>query len=223
MSKPKLLDLFCGAGGAGMGYYRAGFEVTGIDIKSQPRYPFTFIQGDALEYLEKHGHEYDIIHASPPCQRFTKLNNIKSIKQHTDNYADLVNETRDLLRKIGKPFVIENVSGAPLETSIILCGAMFGLKVYRHRLFESSILLFQPAHIPHNDKTPMAGRGISPKGFISVCGFGCASRHLPDGMNYLQYARMAMGIDYMNAHELAESIPPAFTEWIGKQLIGVVA
>lgn len=167
--KPRLLDAFCGAGGAGMGYHRAGFEVTGVDIQPQKRYPFRFIQGNALEYIYKHGHEYDAIHTSPPCQTHTNLNNIKKIKASTEaNYLDLVPQTRALLEMIGKPYVIENVVGAPLLNPMMLCGSMFGLKVYRHRLFESSVLLFAPPHYPHRDKTPSSGRGPSPKGFISI-------------------------------------------------------
>lgn len=220
--KPRLLDLFSGAGGAGMGYHRAGFEVTGVDIHPQKRYPFKFIQGDALEYLYKHGHEYDVIHASPPCQTHSKLNNIKQIKASTDvNYLDLVPQTRALLEMIGQPYVIENVVGAPLLNPITLCGSMFGLKVYRHRLFESSVFLFAPPHYPHQDKTPSSGRGVSPKGFISINSGG--AWNIPEGYTAASYKRMAMGIDWMTQKELTEAIPPAFTEYIGRQLLAHVA
>ena len=131
----KLLDLFCGAGGAAMGYHRAGFDdITGVDIKPMPRYPFKFIQGDALEYLAAHGAEYDVIHASPPCQAY-------SIMQHANHmrkdHPDLVDSVRDALKQTGKPWIIENVPGAPLIDPILLCGLSFGLRVIRHRLFES--------------------------------------------------------------------------------------
>lgn len=118
----RLLDLFCGAGGAGEGYRRAGFEVVGVDIKPQPKNPHRFIQGDALEYLAEHGGEYDAIHASPPCQAHCDLKHMWNAK---DN-PDLIGPTRELLQKIGRPYIIENVEGAPLISPIILCGTMFG-------------------------------------------------------------------------------------------------
>lgn len=219
--KPRLLDLFCGAGGAGMGYYQAGFEVTGVDIHPQKRYPFRFVQGDAIEYLYKHGHEYDVIHASPPCQTHTKLNNIKKIQASTEQrYLDLVPQTRELLQMIAKPYVIENVVGAPLLNPTLLCGSMFGLKVYRHRLFETSWYCFAPPHYPHKDKTPPSGRGVSPKGFISINSGG--ARNIPEGYTAAGYKSMAMGIDWMTQKELTEAIPPAFTRWIGEQLLTVI-
>ena len=220
----KLLDLFCGAGGAGVGYHRAGFEVTGVDIAPQPNYPFTFIQADALEYLCEHWQEYDVIHASPPCQRYTQLNRIKSIAQFTDSYADLIGITRTLLRFTDKPYIIENVPGARklMRNPVMLCGSMFKqLRVYRHRLFESNIMLFTPQHLPHNDSTPAANSGVSPKGFTSVCGNG-GIRNLPDGWTTLSYVSMAMGIDWMKRREISESIPPAFTEYLGKQMLRAV-
>ena len=128
----RLLDLFCGAGGAAMGYYRAGFEnIVGIDNKPQPNYPFEFIQVDALEYLVEHGSEYDIIHASPPCQAFSW-----AAARWDKEYPDLISATRDLLLRTGKQYIIENVITAPIEKSLLLCGTMFGLGVIRHRHFE---------------------------------------------------------------------------------------
>jgi site-specific DNA-cytosine methylase len=130
--KPRLLDLFCGAGGAGMGYHRAGFEVVGVDIAPQPHYPFEFHQGDALEYLAAHGHEFDAIHASPPCQRYSS---IQRITKNKHKWPDLVDPVRQLLIKSGKPYVIENVQGAPLRVDAFMCGSMFGLGMIRHRIF----------------------------------------------------------------------------------------
>lgn len=133
MRKPRLLDLFCKAGGAGYGYWQAGFDVVGVDIEPQKRYPFTFIQADALEYLARHGGEYDAIHASPPCQAFSKMKNPD--KAHRKAHPDLVDPVRELLMRTGRPYIIENVPGAPLLSPVTLCGSQFGLKVYRHRVF----------------------------------------------------------------------------------------
>jgi len=251
MNRPKLLDLFCGAGGAGMGYYRAGFDVVGVDIKCQPRYPFEFIQADALAYIAAHGWEYDAIHASPPCQSHSRITPKYALHRH----VDLIPHTRFFLEALGLPYVIENVAGAraTLRNPIMLCGSQFGLKVYRHRLFESNVLLFEPAHYPHRDQTPRAGHGISPKGFLSVTsgGQGIKAHQIAElerlqigidpkrrsgvyGMSPkgfisvtghfsgVEYARYAMGIEWMTQDELAQAIPPAYTEWIAHQLIRAI-
>lgn len=215
----KLLDLFCKAGGAGMGYHRAGFDVVGVDIAPQPNYPFEFHQADALEYLAAHGHEFDVIHASPPCQKHSRIASLaKARNGGYGGHPDLIGPTRELLLKLGKPYVIENVQGAPLINPVRLCGCQFPqLRVYRARLFESNLELATPPHYPHNDSTPSAGNGISPKGYISVCGMGGVR-----GMNsreILAYWSMAMGINWMTRNELREAIPPPFTEFIGVQLI----
>jgi DNA (cytosine-5)-methyltransferase 1 len=211
-----LLDLFSGAGGAGMGYHRAGFDVTGVDIKPMKRYPFEFVEADALEYLAAHGHEYDVIHASPPCQFYTELPGDFS------DYPDLIAATRAALLLIGKPYIIENVSGARRELNhpIMLCGHQFGLRTYRHRLFETKPFLLAPPHLPHPEACPRSGRGRSEKyGFISVTGNGGAPNL---GMPYLDYAREAMGIDWMSRSELSQSIPPAYTEFIGRHMMAYV-
>lgn len=205
--KPKrLLDLYCGAGGAAMGYYRAGFtEIVGIDIKPQPRYPFTFIQADALDYLAEWGFVYDAIHASPPCQRYTHMLNHGLTSREV--HPDLVRPTRLALEATGKPFVIENVPGAPLLNPIVLCGEMFGLRVTRHRLFESNWMLLGPSHPRHQ---------------------GSHIRKQNDGGYYFRvYGHetgkaewgAAMGIDWMRSPELAQAVPPAYTEWIGKRIL----
>jgi len=206
MSKPRLLDLFCGAGGTSMGYHRAGFEVEGVDIKPQSHYPFKFYQADALTFpLEG----YDAYHASPPCQAYISFGYLDKSK-----YPDLIAKTRELLRATNKPYVIENIPGAKrlLENPIILCGKSFGLKVYRHRCFECSFSVKELDHISHHDSTPGAGYGISPKGFISIAGH----------MNNVAYAKQAMDIDWMNGGELSQAIPPAYTEYIGKYLMKAV-
>lgn len=210
----KLLDLFCGAGGAAMGYYRAGFtDITGIDIKPMKRYPFKFIQADALEYLEEHGREYDVIHASPPCQVYSITKNLKTI---TKTYPDLIDKIRIVLLEIGRPYVIENVVGAPLLNPLMLCGSMFGLGVIRHRLFESAPpIWFSPASCRHGRVLPMwwaTRKKFLEQGrqhqFICVAG---DSFLVSEG-------RKAMGIDWMTRKELAQAIPPAYTEFIGRQL-----
>jgi DNA (cytosine-5)-methyltransferase 1 len=207
MSKLKGLDLFCGAGGASVGYHRAGFEMTGVDLYPQKNYPFTFVQADALEYLAEHGHEFDAIHASPPCQAYSVTQNI-----HGREYPELVEPTRAALDACDLPYVIENVIGAPLHTTIELCGAMFGLSVYRHRRFESNVMLFQPHHPKHIAICTQVGRRPKPGEFMTVAG------HFAD----IRTARQAMGIDWMTRDELAQAIPPAYTEFIGHQLMAVI-
>ncbi len=215
-TKPKVLDLFCGAGGCSMGYSQAGFEVVGVDIKPMPRYPFRFILGDALEVLVEmiesgEIEEYSLIASSPPCQKYTNMGNVWKGKE----YPDLVAATRTILIDTGLPYVIENVEGARdwLINPILLCGSMFGLRVYRHRLFECNPWLLMPPHIAHQDSTPKAGRGTaSPKGFISVAGH----------FSNVEYAKEAMGIDWMVRDELSQAIPPAYTQWLGCQMLEMV-
>jgi len=216
----KCLDLYCGGGGASTGYHRAGFEVVGVDCNPQIRYPFKFIQGDAIEYCLNHGHEYDLIVASPPCQAYTVLRSVLT-KEAKAKHQDLIDPTRDAILKTGKPYVIENVGGAKhkLRNPIMLCGTYFGLKVYRHRYFECSHFMLSPSHFPHKDDLQGSGRGLSSKGFISVTGNG-GDRSL--GSNYFPYAKQAMGIDWMSRKELSQAIPPAYTEWIGNEFLKVL-
>lgn len=199
----RLLDLFCGEGGAGEGYRRAGFEIVGVDIASMPKNPSMFIRGDALEYLAAHGREFDAIHASPPCQAHSYLQNI-----WLREYKSFIVATRTLLESLGKPYVIENVPGAPLKNPVVLCGNSFGLKVYRHRLFETNWGLVGKPHVRHIHR---AGYGYVPTGdqFYTVSG------HYGD----FKGASAAMGIDWMSHKGLAQAIPPAYTEWIGRQLL----
>lgn len=202
--RPRLLDLFSCAGGAAMGYHRAGFDVVGVDINPQPRYPFEHHVGDAIEFVTAHGHEFDAIHASPPCQAYTNAQKIRG-----NTHPDLVAPTRKALEATGRPWVIENVPGSPLESPAVLCGAMFGLRTYRHRWFESNWPLMPPFEEPH--AAPVAKMGRTPRDgeFMHVVGHfaGVAA------------AREAMGIDWMTRDELAQSIPPAYTEFIGSQLL----
>jgi len=211
MKKPKLLDLYCGAGGATRGYQMAGFYVVGVDHKPQPHYVGDeFVLADALEYVRcTGGHEFDVIHASPPCQAYTRAQSIQN-RQH----PRMIDDVRIALMSLKRPWIIENVVGAPLVYSVILCGTMFNLKVYRHRLFESSILLLQPeCHHP----------SYLMDGFVSVYGNVVRGRQTGNRGNHYKrytvaYAQQAMGIDWMTRDELREAIPPAYTEFIGKQL-----
>jgi DNA (cytosine-5)-methyltransferase 1 len=210
--KPRLLDLFCGAGGAAMGYHRAGFEVVGVDIKPQPHYPFEFIQADALDELVLPGFErFDAVHASPPCQAFTRAKHLRTAQGGETEALDLIEPTRRLLRRLGLPYVIENVPGAPLH-GVTICGSTFGLKVRRHRVFESNVYI---PPLPCNHK--FQGR---PVGVYHVL-----NDHVPQGgttASTLEEGQEAMGIDWMTWAELKEAIPPAYTKWIGHNLISVI-
>jgi DNA (cytosine-5)-methyltransferase 1 len=208
--KPRLLDLFCGAGGAGMGYSRAGFDVVGVDLSPQPRYPFEFHQADAMAFpLDG----FDVIHASPPCQAYSK-----AMKHLAAPTPMLLEATRERLENAGVPWVIENVVGAPIPESsdlfgdhgLMLCGSAFGLRVWRHRLFLTS--------------APMVGPGCRHKGWAmnphSVAGrlriYAEFGRRDPEIL-----WRNEMGVEWMERYEAREAIPPAYTEWIGTQLLDV--
>jgi len=223
--KPKLLDLFCGAGGAARGYQLAGFHVTGVDIVAQPRYiGDAFHQGDALEYCAAHGAEFDVIHASPPCQFASKLRALHSGRE----YHNFIPDTRAALQATSKPWIIENVEGAKkhLRNPIMLCGTMFGLAVddaelWRHRMFELSGFFLLTQSCNHN-----AGRIIGVYGghgrdrrVITVVGHsgGSSTRQATNGFSKNQ-RNVAMGIDWMTQAELSQAIPPAYTEFIGRQL-----
>lgn len=186
-----------------MGYHRAGFEVVGFDIKPQPNYPFEFHQADALT-VDLSG--FDVVHASPPCQHYSVMSACRP--GLADEYPDLVAPTREKLVAGGLSYVIENVVGAPLIDPVMLCGAMFGRSLYRHRLFESDIPFVVPPHPRHIVPTSKAGHW-RPGTVISVSG-NCAPVAL---------ARKAMGIDWTNRKELAEAIPPAYTEYLGRQIL----
>lgn len=222
VSRPVILDLFCGAGGAAMGYSRAGFDVVGVDIKAQPRYPFEFIQGDALEYLATAGlSRYSAIHASPPCQEYTIARQI-----HPEiHYPRLVGPTRDLLNASGLPYVIENVPGSPLINYFELCGRTFGLNVKRHRWFETNpllSLLVPPCPKGHpGDWLLVFGQTVLSRGKTigRAKGGGPRIKRTHQGTDP---GRQALGIDWMNRDELSEAIPPAYTEYIGRHLMASI-
>lgn len=227
----RLLDLFCGAGGASVGYSRAGFDVVGVDIKPQPRYPFEFHQVDALMIMADlldgwptSGFaagdvlaDFDAIHASPPCQRWSDL---AKRNGNAHEWPDLIAPTRALLERSGLPYVIENVEGAPLIDAVMLCGVSYPpLRVLRHRLFESNVPLFPPPHQRHplvytrDKRKAHYGRLDDRTAFVTVTGGGNSS---------VAAARDAMGIDWMTKDELNEAIPPAYTEWVGRNIMQAI-
>jgi DNA (cytosine-5)-methyltransferase 1 len=201
----RLLDLFCGQGGSSWGYHLAGFDVTGVDIRPQPRHPLPFIHGEALEYLAEHGHEYDVIHASPPCRAYTKARGGVRIAYR---HPDLVVPVREALIALGKPYVMENVPGAPLLDPVELCGAMFGLRTYRHRRFETSFPLAVPDHPEHVVPVARMGRPASEGQFLSIVG----------NFSGVVAAREVMGMPWANQDGLRQAVPPAYTRWIGSRM-----
>ena len=217
--KPRLLDLFCGAGGAAKGYQEAGFYVVGVDIKPQPRYcGDEFHQADAMEFpLEG----FDAIHASPPCQAYS-VGSARWRATGTE-YPDLLDATRDRLIATGRHYVIENVEGARsrMRSPFRLCGQAFGIGVVRHRLFETNWLCLTPVHV--------RCAGAVQRDLVSVTGHGPPGRHYRavtvagHGGNSRSFAlatwKEAMGIDWMTRDELTQSIPPAYTKFIGEQLM----
>ena len=212
--KYRLLDLFSCAGGAGMGYHRAGFKVVGVDIDPQPNYPFEFIQANALTLDEDFLASFDAIHASPPCQSYSDL---AKRNGNAHLWPRLIERVREMLQGTGLPYIIENVEGAPLLDPIVLCGTMFPpLRVIRHRLFESNIKLVAPTHGKHPLVFTMDKRKNHYKkldqnvSFVQVTGGGNCS---------IANAKDALGIDWMTKYELNESIPPAYAAYLGNQLM----
>lgn len=210
-----------------MGYHRAGFDIVGVDIVPQPRYPFPFIQADALEVL-RGGHywkanddnryglnDFDAIHGSPPCQAFTDLQHMYNAKSH----ADLLTPTRAALIALGRPYVIENVEGAPMQNYITLCGTALGLgtdtaELRRHRRFEV---------VPHLLMVPPCGHGGKPAVIGVYGGHGRDRRRTTNTQHFSTAERaQAMGIDWMTGNELSQAIPPAYTEYIGRHLIAAL-
>lgn len=197
-----------------MGYYRAGFDVVGVDIAPQPRYPFRFEQADVLRLDPRWIAAFDVIHASPPCQAYSDL---AARNGNGDRWPKLIEPIRDMLRNCGLPYVIENVEGAPLQDYIVLCGTMFtGLRVLRHRLFETNFPVVPPRHHPHpkvhtlDKRKSHYGKTDEWKDYVQVTGGGNSS---------VAAASDAMGIDWMIKKELNEAIPPAYAEFIGRELL----
>lgn len=225
MTRPRLLDLFCGAGGAGTGYDRAGFEVVGVDIEPQPNYPFEFVRADALSVLRgmtnypsfsgemwRPGY-FAAIHASPPCQKFTAYR--RRGGGVGDGYPDLIAPVREQLEQIGLPWVMENVARSPVRPLVHLCGSSFGLDVQRHRWFETDVPMMSPpcAHGLQKPRFPCATNRTNLRRTVEI---GVWRIPLP-------VQQQAMGIDWMTLAELTEAIPPAYTEYIGGHLLEVLA
>lgn len=222
----RLLDLFCGEGGAAAGYLAAGWDVVGVDNRARvgKRYPGRFIHGDALEHLFHHGDEFDAIHASPPCQRFTHGN---VAGNQADRHPDLITPTRAMLDELtGRPWVIENVPRSPLRHPLVLCGSMFGLTttdedgtplvLRRHRWFESNMPLTAPGPCRHVRGEQVAGS------------YGGARRDKDEARKirkggYVparEVQERLLGITWMTGHGLTQAVPPAYTQWVGRQLAG---
>lgn len=220
--KYKLLDLFCCAGGCAKGYHDAGFKVVGVDIVDRPNYPYEFIKADALEILKDESFisQFSVLHSSPPCQNYSKLKYLSgNVEKWEEEHVDLIAPTRELLIKTGKPYVIENVEGAPLINPIKLCGSQFeNMYTQRPRLFESNIHLRKPDAPVVRHKTLKLGQGPAEDGYITVAG-----TRPPKGMNEVQaklyYGFALGGIDWMSLEELTQAIPPIYTQFIGKQII----
>ncbi|WP_435193213.1 SAM-dependent methyltransferase [Streptomyces sp. NRRL F-5630] len=203
--RPRLLDLFCCQGGAAKGYADAGFDVTGVDIASQPRYPHRFVQADAIEFVLAHGSAFDFVHASPPCQHDSECQRLQG-----NTHPDLIAPTRDALNATGRPWVIENVRGAlpKLHDPVMLCGQMFRLANYRHRYFEpgGGFTLSQPHHPAHTVPQAKMGRPVPPGHFGQYVG----------NFSGVQAARDTLGVPWMNRDGIRECIPPAYTQHIGR-------
>lgn len=206
----KLLDLFCGVGGASVGYAEAGFEVTGVDLKHGKRYPFTYIRANVLDVLQDKEFiaGFDVIHASPPCQTHSITKHLRNAQGKSTSKVDLIPETRAALIESGKPYIIENVMGSPLIDPIMLCGSAFGLKVRRHRIFESNMEL-HGTNCDHKTQ----GRPVGV--------YGSLRDEIPKGgktAESIEQAREAMGMPWAIWSELVEAIPPAYTKYLGEQI-----
>jgi DNA (cytosine-5)-methyltransferase 1 len=212
--KPQLLDLFSGAGGCSVGYHRAGFDVTGWDIEPHPDYPFDLHIGDAIRVLEDKDYldQFNVVHASPPCPRYS----VATPTEARDRHPDLIAPVRDALTAWGGIWVIENVPGAPLRNPVTLCGSSFGLRVRRHRMFESNRFLMGLLCGTHTNTVGVYGQHPDrPGGWLRPDGTsrGIKATSVTD-------AQDAMGITWMTRwSDLADAVPPAYCEFLGHQLV----
>lgn len=206
-AKLKLLDLYCCQMVGAYGFEQAGFDVTGVDLFPQPKARGKFIQSDAIEYLLEHGHKYDYIHASPPCQDASMASMQFRIAGKV--YPKLIEATRGALIAVGKPYDIENVPGSALVNPVLLCGSMFGIPTYRHRLFETNWGLNQPLHLAHVAKSTKMGRAPKDGEFIQYVGH----------FSGVKYVQEFTGAFWADQYGLAQSIPPQYTKYIGEQFL----
>jgi DNA (cytosine-5)-methyltransferase 1 len=206
----KALDLYCCGGGASVGLQKAGFDVTGVDIDLQKNYPYTFIQTNVLELSIDFLKEFDFIWASPPCQAHTLAGT--QWRKEGKVYPELIEPTRVMLEKAGRPYVIENVPGAPIKQPIMLCGTMFGLRTYRHRLFETNFPVQIPIHMPHTHKNAKMGRKPKEGEYLQIVGH----------FSGVPLAREIMGLPSLNQYELAQAIPPDYSKYLAEQWIETV-
>lgn len=218
---PRLLDAFCCAGGASVGYARAGFDVEGVDDKPRGDYPFRQHPGDAVAFIREYGHRFDAIAASPPCQIHTTLTKGHLSQGRDYGHFDLIAATRAAIVETGRPYIIENVVGAraALRGPVMLCGLSFDLRVFRHRLFEANFHLAAPPHPSHKGHRVSGWRhGVKYDGdMFAVYGDG-------GGKGTTAEWQAAMGIDWTDDRIcLAEAIPPAYTEYLGAQLFAHIA
>lgn len=222
MGRALLLDLFSGAGGASVGYWRAGFDVIGVDLYPMPRFPFDFIQADAMRFLRELIRDgvsgIDAIHASPPCQGYSTT---KFVNPRASEYPRLIPELRGLLEQTGLPYVIENVEGAGQEMpdSVTLCGSQFGRRAEFH---GSEVYLRRHRLISGNWHLPDAGPHRHVGRAVSIAGHG-SPNHKVSGKGYSALCRELMGIDWMTRDELTEAIPPAYAEYVGRYLMHEVS
>ncbi|MFK0117286.1 SAM-dependent methyltransferase [Streptomyces sp. NPDC090994] len=210
--RPTLLDLFCCQGGAAKGYADAGFDVTGVDKDPQPRYPYRFVQADAIAFVLAHGAGFDFIHASPPCQHDTECQRLQG-----NIHPNLIAPTRTALEATGRPWVMENVGGAvpKLRAPVMLCGQMFALANYRHRFFETGggFQLAQPHHPAHLVPQAKMGRPVPPGHYGQFVG----------NFSGVALARDVLGVPWMNRDGIRECIPPAYTHHIGTAALAALA
>lgn len=212
--KLRALDLYCKAGGASRGLADAGYDVTGVDIEPQPNYPYTFVQGDALAQDPRWVSSFDLVWASPPCQKFSAYRR-KDPTTIGNEAQNLIPKTRKLLQASGRPWIMENVPGAPLRSPCILCGSMFGLMVRRHRWFETSDPIAQPKcqHHLQQGSFPCAGNRTNPRKTVEI-----GVWRIP-----LETQQKAMGISWMNLEELSQAVPPAYASHLARALSKEIA
>lgn len=208
-SRPRLLDLFCGQGGAGAGYDAAGFDVVGVDLVDQPRYPFRFVQADALTFLTENAGRFDAVHASVPCQAYSRSRTVQG-----NTHPQMIGDVRDALEGTGLPWVIENVSDAAghLRDPVMLCASAWARRTYRHRLFESNVPLPDGPGCRHQGRQAKMGRPAADGEALVLVG------HFPQ----VDLARRAMGMPWASRDGIAQAILPVYADWVGRQLMASI-